>query len=308
LIAFAGGDILVFRPQNVASARYFVMALRTYEAFKYRGIASQGQSVVHIYESNLKAHPILVPSFPEQQKIAAILSTWDRAIELTEKLISAKQKRKQALMQQLLTGKVRLKEFVQPWSDVKAGSVFKKRSEKGQADLPTLSVTMDRGLVRRDSIDRKMETTLEEGDHLLVRKGDIAYNMMRMWQGASGLAQVNGIVSPAYVVLQPTAKIDSLFAAYLFKLPRTIKHFEDYSFGLTGDRLRLYYKDFAIIRLQIPTVKEQRAIACLLATQDQELKILHSRVHSLQKQKKGLMQQLLTGKVRVKVEPERVKV
>ena len=123
------------------------------------------------------------------------------------------------------------------WIETRMGRLFKKRAEAGIPGLPTLSVTMDRGLIRRDSIDRKMDTTLEPQQHLLVRKGDIAYNMMRMWQGASGLASEDGLVSPAYVVLIPSKDVDPVFAAYMFKNERIVKQFENYSYGITGDRL-----------------------------------------------------------------------
>lgn len=256
-------------------------------------------TIPQLNNKHINPFRIDLPPLPEQQKIAAILSTWDRAIELTEKLIAAEQRRKQALMQQLLTGKVRLPKSKGKWKRVKTGSIFKKRSERGLPDLPTLSVTIDRGLIRRDSIDRKMDTTLDAEQHLLVRKGDIAYNMMRMWQGASGLAQEDGIVSPAYVVLTATDEIDSLFASYLFKLPHTIKQFLDYSFGLTSDRLRLYYKDFSAISLRIPSVTEQRRIVEILVAHDMELAMLEKRSSLLSQQKVGLMQQLLAGQIRV---------
>jgi type I restriction enzyme S subunit len=286
---------------------YLYQTFQTHRFTQYvKGVQTE-TAIPHISSQQIREFPIHLPPPPEQQKIAAILSTWDRAIELAENLIAAKQKRKQALMQQLLTGKVRLPGFSDEWTEDKAGKFFKKRSEPGIADLPTLSVTMDQGMIRRDEIDRKMETTLESEQHLLVRKGDIAYNMMRMWQGASGLATEDGIVSPAYVVLKPTKHVDSLFASYLFKLRRTVKQFEDYSFGLTSDRLRLYYKDFAIIPLRFPSVPEQQRIAAILTTQDREIEVLGRMASRLAEQKKGLMQQLLTGKVRVNLDAETVK-
>ncbi|MBI1249027.1 restriction endonuclease subunit S [bacterium] len=271
---------------------------RTY----FLSCSKQTTNLASINSTQLKEMPLPVPPLPEQRKIAAILSTWDRSIELTEKLIVAKQRRKQALMQQLLTGKVRLPRFHDEWTTCKAGNLFAKRSEKGIAGLPTLSVTMQNGLVRRDTIDRKMDTTLTPEEHLLIRRGDIAYNMMRMWQGASGLADENGIVSPAYVVLSPMDTVFPKFAAYFFKLPYTVKQFEDYSFGLTSDRLRLYYKDFSAIKMRIPPLGEQEAIADFLLTCDSEIKLLEARVGRLASQKNGLMQQLLTGKIRVQVD------
>ena len=136
------------------------------------------------------------------------------------------------------------------------GELFKSRREKGKPGLPTLSVTLNNGLVDRDSLGRKTDTSLADDEHLLVRKGDLVYNMMRMWQGASGLAEKDGSVSPAYVVLAPKAKIDARYATYLFKSQRMIYLFWAYSYGLTEDRLRLYYGDFQKIAVTVPSVHE----------------------------------------------------
>src|SRR5262245_54935427 len=103
------------------------------------------------------------------------------------------------------------------WYKTKLGSLFENRRERGISGLPTLYVTLNDGLVLRESLDRKTDTNLSPEEHLLVHKNDIAYNMMRMWQGASGLADFNGLVSPAYVVLSPKKNIDPLFASYFLK-------------------------------------------------------------------------------------------
>src|SRR5947199_9322703 len=125
----------------------------------------------------------------------------------------------------------------------KLGDLFRNRRERGLPGLPVVSVTLNDGLVGRDALDRKTDTNLAPEEHLLIKAGDIAYNMMRMWQGASGLAQHDGIVSPAYVDLAPKNGIDPVFASYWFKSPRIVYLFWAYSYGLTNDRLRLYFKD-----------------------------------------------------------------
>jgi type I restriction enzyme S subunit len=122
-----------------------------------------------------------------------------------------------------------------------------------------------------------------------------------MWQGASGLATEAGLVSPAYVVIRSRGKVDPTFASYWFKMPRVVKKFQDYSHGLTKDRLRLYYKDFATIALPLPPLKFQQQIAKAMQCCDRELDLLERKVLFLKQQKEGLMQQLLTGKTRVKL-------
>lgn len=179
------------------------------------------------------------------------------------------------------------------------GALFANRREKGLSGLPTLSVTLDSGLVERASLDRKTETNLEDAEHLLVRKGDIAYNMMRMWQGASGFAEKDGLLSPAYIVLAPKKDIDSQYASYLFKSARLIYLFWAYSYGLTNDRRRLYFNDFKKIPVDIPPLPEQQKIARILSTWDKAIATTEKLIENSKAQKKALMQQLLTGKVRL---------
>lgn len=128
-----------------------------------------------------------------------------------------------------------------------------------------------------------------------MREWDIAYNMMRMWQGASGLARFDALVSPAYVVLKPTKEIDSVFASYLFKSTRMIHLLRAYSYGLHSDRLRLYFADFSLIPVTLPPIEEQRQIAKLLATWDLAIDKIGKLIENGQQRKRALSHQLLTG-------------
>jgi type I restriction enzyme S subunit len=122
----------------------------------------------------------------------------------------------------------------------------------------------------------------------------MAYNMMRMWQGACGVAREDGIVSPAYVVLAPTDDVDSWFAYHLLKSPLMIYLLCSYSYGVTSDRLRLYYRDFAMISCCLPTKVEQTRIAAVLGAADREIVVLEKKLAALRELKKGLMQKLLS--------------
>lgn len=144
------------------------------------------------------------------------------------------------------------------------GDFFSNRQEPGRPGLPVMSVTMNDSLVLRDDLDRRTKSALRPDQHLLVRTGDIAYNMMRMWQGACGLATADGVVSPAYVVLAPKPGIDSHFAYHWFKSARMIHLFWAYSHGLTEDRLRLYFDEFAEIPIAPPPLEQQRRVAAVL--------------------------------------------
>ncbi|MGC1304444.1 MAG: restriction endonuclease subunit S [Caulobacteraceae bacterium] len=148
------------------------------------------------------------------------------------------------------------------------GDYFDNRQEPGRPGLPVMSVTQHDGLVLRDTIDRRTESTLRPDEHLLVRPGDIAYNMMRMWQGACGLADHDAMVSPAYVVLRPKPTVDPAFAYQLFKSKRMLHLLWAYSHGLTEDRLRLYFDDFSSIPVVFPDLPLQRSMGQALLCWD----------------------------------------
>lgn len=146
------------------------------------------------------------------------------------------------------------------------GDLFTSLREKGREGLPTLSVTLNDGLVDRDDMNRKQDTSLTAEEHLLVKPDDIAYNMMRMWQGAFGRATKEGLVSPAYVVLKRKQGVDASYAEHLFKTPRMTYLFWAFSYGLTEDRLRLYFQDFAKIPVTVPSEVVQERIGKILDT------------------------------------------
>ncbi|UNP30732.1 restriction endonuclease subunit S [Lysobacter gummosus] len=165
--------------------------------------------------------------------------------------------------------------------------------------MPLFSVTMNDGLVDREQLERKQETNLSAKEHLLVKPGDIAYNTMRMWQGAFGLADREGLVSPAYVVLKPRADVDPLYASYLFKTPRMSYLFWAYSYGLTDDRLRLYPDDFMRIPVSIPALPVQMRTARLLSEWDQAISATE-RLFSLQTDlHKKILADLTVGRQRL---------
>ena len=199
--------------------------------------------------------------------------------------------------------KLRFKEFTLDWSTVSLGSLFTKRRDKGVDNVPTYSVTLNDGIINREDLERETTTNLSAEEHLLVKKNDLAYNMMRMWQGALGLAPTDGIVSPAYVVLKPNEqKTDSSFFEYYFKRNRQIHNFWAYSQGLTEDRLRLYFDDFKVIRINAPSKEEQTKIATFLSAVDEKISQLSQKLHLLGQYKQGMMQKLFSQQIRFKAD------
>lgn len=186
------------------------------------------------------------------------------------------------------------------WACVTLGEVFSECKTLGERELPVFSVTQDRGLIRRDQVDRRVASTLTSDECLLVEPGDFAYNMMRMWQGAVDLCTERGVVSPAYVVCHPrTASIFPPFMLLYFKSPVGLYKLWSYSYGLTNDRLRLYYKDFRHVPAPLPPLPEQEAITEVLECWDKAIAKYEKKIEKKQNIKKGLTQKLLSGKHRL---------
>jgi type I restriction enzyme S subunit len=156
-----------------------------------------------------------------------------------------------------------------------------------------MSVTMNDSLVLRESIERRLESALRPNQHLLVKKGDIAYNMMRMWQGACGLALQDGIVSPAYVVLEPKPTIDSRFAYHWFKSARMIHLFWAYSHGVADDRLRLYFDSFSEVPVAPPPLEKQHSIANVLDAWDESISEIERLIAAKRRWKAGMIGRIL---------------
>lgn len=306
-----GGGDFFYRPKHKFSVTNVsgYMRLDT-SRLNYRFTASHLQAlhVSHTFDYQLKAHPsvirklyrLSIPDLAEQERIADCLKSLDEVIAAQGRKVEALKRHKQGLMAQLFpregedVPRLRFPKFrkAPAWEERRAGQLFANRTAEGEEGLPIYSVTMASGLVKRSSLERRVDDIAEADGNKKAFKNDIVYNMMRMWQGASGVALEDCMVSPAYVVLAPQAGAYSLFFAILLKLPKYLRLLTSHSQGLTKDRLRLYYKDFAHIPLLSPDVREQEQIANLLSSMDSLIAVQVERLKVLNNHKKGLMQQL----------------
>jgi type I restriction enzyme, S subunit len=283
---------------DITLNEYFLQFIQSPIGQKIIQDAISGQAITRITLEKIKKFKIPLPQLPEQKAIAQVLSTADAAIHTTEKIIAQKEFRKKWLMQQLLTGKKRLKGFSGEWKKLGAGEIFKSITKKGFADEELLSATQDRGMIPRTMLEGRvtMPTTGTEG-FKLVEIGDFVISL-RSFQGGLEYSYYRGLVSPAYTVLKPKKSINEEFYKQYFKSYEFIGRLATAVIGIR-DGKQISYDDFCIVKIPYPIIEEQTAIAQVLQAVDKEISLLKAKAEKLREQKKGLMQVLLTGKKRL---------
>ena len=163
------------------------------------------------------------------------------------------------------------------WEQRKLGDYFIERNERS-GDGEMISVTINSGIRKFDELNRHDTKPDDLSKYKRVEIGDIAYNSMRMWQGASGYSPYSGILSPAYTVITPKEGVSSRFFAYLIKRPKTIHLFEINSQGLTKDTWNLKFPAFAPIEVKAPVSYEEQVNISRILIQLDNLITLHQRI------------------------------
>jgi type I restriction enzyme, S subunit len=305
-------DVKALLPKNI-NPIYLGYFLASRKSQLLALVNQAGHGTGRLQSDLLATFPVWVPKPSEQEAIACLLQTWDRAIDLTERLISTKEVRRKWLMQQLMTGKRRLSGFRKPWKEVSIGEILRevKRPVKWDDSHLYRLISLRRrseGLFLRDPLygsqikTKKMNIT-EEGDFLISK--------MQIVHGASGIVtdEFAGLhISDSYIILRSRnhKSLDIRFFSWLAKLPLMYHHALFSSYGVHIEKMTFNLSDYLKRKILIPTTtEEQMAIVGFFSAVDRELDLLRQKLAALREQKKGLMQQLLTGKVRVKVGDEK---
>ena len=168
--------------------------------------------------------------------------------------------------------------------------------------MELLSVTMNDGVKPRSEIEGKDNSSEDKSNYKIVRKGDMVYNSMRMWQGANGISPCDGIVSPAYTVLMPKQEINNGYFAALFKSANLINEFRKNSQGMTSDTWNLKYPQIETIKIQIPSVSEQDKVSELFGVLDARIVAQAQLIEALKKYKRGLINEILSERVKLSAE------
>ena len=195
--------------------------------------------------------------------------------------------------------KLRFPGFDEPYKQCRIGDIYAERSQRGASDMELLSVTMNDGVKPRSEIEGKDNSSEDKSNYKIVRKGDMVYNSMRMWQGANGISPCDGIVSPAYTVLMPKQEINNGYFAALFKSVTLINEFRKNSQGMTSDTWNLKYPQIETIKVQIPSVSEQDKVSELFSVLDERIATQAQLVESLKKYKRELVSQILKQRLAI---------
>lgn len=305
-LVFAG-FLIRFTPNSNKAVPYYIKACtETASYWNWVRIISQRSGQPGINSVEYGAMRLAVPPMEEQRKIAEILGVWDEAIEKQSRLIEKLELRKRALMQRLLTGRTRLPGFTNPWQKVKFKQIFEKKNITlgvNNMALEVLSVTKE-GIVSQKEYFNKDIASEDTSKYLLVEKGDLAMSGLNFWMGSCHILTKydKGIISPAYKVFK---------VSKIYNLPFMIHFVQSHTFkyslvgcsviGASIVRRNLDKEMLDEWCYLIPSLPEQKAIAKVLTTADDEIATHRKKLDALRLQKRGLMQQLLTGKTRVKI-------
>lgn len=313
---FLGQRLMMYRAnKKIADNYYLFYSLSSAFCQKQIEDYSNGGTVAHMRVPDCGEILVNLPPLFEQKKIAQILSTWDQVISVTEKLLENSQQQKKALMQQLLTGKKRLLDengvrFSATWlskslkdiSKVFIGLVTTMTEHYVESGIPLIrNSDIKENRITKEKLIKLSEDFANQNSGRKLSKGDV----VTVHTGEVGVSAViddelDGCLGFATLNTRPNKKIiDAQFLCWYFNSSRFIAHCISLS---TGDgRQNLNLKDFSKVMIPVPSLLEQKKIASALSLAAQEMETLQKRLDCLKQEKKALMQQLLTGKKRVKV-------
>ncbi len=286
----------------------------------------QGTTFLELSRAKLRNFQLPIPDCREQTAIILFLNhatgQIERYIRAKEKLIALLEEQKQVIIHDAVTGRIDvrtgmpyptykqagvewLREIPAHWNMVRNGRLFVQRNEVGFSELPILEVSLRSGVRERDFDNSNRKQVLSDlSKYKRAVKGDIAYNMMRMWQGAVGVAPVDGLVSPAYVVARPLTGIEPRFFDYLFHINEYMIEVDKYSRGIVKDRNRLYWEDFKQMPTPCPPSDEQVAIADTIDrighSTSTEIRNLQKQIDLANEYRTRLIADVVTGKFDVR--------
>lgn len=289
----------VFDSTEGNDLRFIVALLNSSAQFrKFCRERKIGGTRTRLYYKDLSNFKPLCPEFNEQQSIAEFLDGITSIISYHQSKLEKLQALKVSMLEKMFpkdgadVPEIRFKGFTGAWDRREIGECFTERNES-LPDGELLSVTINNGVRKFSELDRRDTSNSDKSKYKRVCVGDIAYNSMRMWQGASGYSPFEGIVSPAYTVLSPNPGIISEFIACYFKSTEMIHTFQINSQGITSDNWNLKFPTLGTIEIYVPQdVEEQKKIAAYFASFEILIQQSQQELDKLQSIKKALLEKM----------------
>ena len=317
----SGYHLALLRPFKEILGAYLARALQSKAVAYQFHVRANGVTRYGLSHTGIQSVQIPLPSLPEQLAIVRYLDYADRRIRryvaAKRKLIALLEEQMQVVINEAVTrgldpnvslkpsGVEWLGDMPAHWEVVRNGQLFVQRNEKGFPELPILEVSLRTGVGIRDFENSERKQVMADRDeYKRAVRGDIAYNMMRMWQGATGVAPIDGLVSPAYVVAKPLRGNDSRYFSALFHTRAYMAEVDKYSRGIVKDRNRLYWEDFKQMPTPCPPLHEQvllaDAIDRSMATLNNGANRIRRQIELLQEYRIRLIADVVTGKLDVR--------
>ncbi len=291
----SGLHTIVFRPNERLKSDFLYTYFHT-PIFKHYGYrVGTGLKVFGITYNNLSNMEIKLPKIDEQNKVYKIINIVTNIITLQQRKLNDLSSMKSALLQNIFPntqGIKKIKLSTQEWNLQKISSIFKERNQRNKNGM-LLSVSISKGVYPFSENDRKDNSSNDKSNYKEVKINDLAYNSMRMWQGAVGVSKYNGIVSPAYTVITPKKEENPNFYYYYFKNKRMLFNFRQHSQGLTSDTWNLKFPLFEKILIQVPSDKEEeQRISSLFKQLDKSIDLNKIHIEKLTSIKQFLLQNM----------------
>ncbi|MFR3997974.1 MAG: restriction endonuclease subunit S [Paratractidigestivibacter faecalis] len=295
---YFAGFLIRARIGESADPEFVYQATLTDAYKKYVAITSQRSGQPGVNAQEYADYQLMLPSRTEQQQIGMTLRSLDNLITLHQrkydKLCTVKKSMLDKMFPKLgeTEPEIRFEGFTDPWEQRKLGGLFFESNERSSS-MEILSVSVAKGIYPASESDRDTNPGASLANYKVVHKGDVVYNSMRMWQGAVGSSDYDGIVSPAYVVARPAIELDSTCFGYLLKRPEMLYKYLCDSQGNSKDTQTLKYNRFADIEVTMPAnLEEQRVISACLGRVDTLITLHQRKLELLRNIKKSLLDRM----------------
>lgn len=286
---------LSFKEKVVTKFVFYHFLLNGYNRYIY-SITKPAVNQASFTTKDFQEYVLTVPTPPEQEKIASFLSTVDKKIQQLTAKKELLEQYKKGVMQKIFSQEIRFtddngKDYPD-WQEKRGKDYFISHSnKKHNGDLPILAATQDRGMVHRNTIGIDIKSSVESvKSYKIVEPGDFVISL-RSFQGGIEYSDVLGICSPVYIILKPKIEIDEQFFKSYFKKEDFITRLSKTVVGIR-DGKQISYDAFSGLKMQIPTVKEQKRISNYLNSLQKKIDLISVQLDETQKFKKGLLQQL----------------